>query len=392
MSRKNFCPSFVITIFLALYPLVVFSAELKIVPSISVREQYNDNVYFTERKKKDDYITILSPQLGISSRTEKSFFDATGTLEWRDYGKIDELDFLTQRYIIGGKYLFDPEVGISGSLGMMKDYSPDRDVTETGLITRAIKRSRYTGSFGIQKTFGEKTKSEVSIDYERVEYQHDPEYVDTNSYGASINLVQIVTPRTSGRLSFGYSFYEQRRVENDYYYGMLGFGYSLEERWNLYVDGGLSYLRTDLEITPFVKKTEKGTGWVGRSVLSYKGEKETVDFTFYRRISPATGIYGVSERNFFSVTLSYRFTYELSSSLEVSYITNRAKKGKYALSELDERTFLFTPRIRYNLSPNMFLEASYSFNRLRDRYAHSTAKRNLFMINFTIKHPIERGI
>lgn len=389
LSRKN---SLIIVVIIMLVASFAFGAEFTITPSFSVSEQYNDNVFFSRRDKKDDYITILSPSLSLTSRTEKSFLEAQGTLEWRDYGKLDKLDFLTQRYNAQGRYSIDPKTGVFGSVGMIKDYSPDRDLTETGLVTKAIKRNRYLGSIGAQKTFMEKTRGDITLEYERTEYAHDPEYADYNSYGGNIAIIHTITPRVSGRASVGYSFFEQRRVENDYYYGMVGIGYSLEERWNLYIDAGISYLKTELELTPTTKREKKGTGWVGRSVLSYRGEKETIDFTFYRRMTPATGVYGVSERNFFSVDISHRLTYEFSLGLGISYITNRAKKGEYALSEQDERSFLLTPRLRYNFNRNMFIEGSYSYSRLRDNVAHETAKRNLFMVRFTIRHPIERGI
>ena len=45
--------------------------DFEIIPSVLVREEYNDNIFFTKNDKIDDFITTLAGSLELIERTER---------------------------------------------------------------------------------------------------------------------------------------------------------------------------------------------------------------------------------------------------------------------------------------------------------------------------------
>jgi len=63
------------------------SAEFKLAPSLSIREEYNDNIELTRDNRKDDFITTIGPSLGISWKTSMLELSADYGVNFRFYLK-----------------------------------------------------------------------------------------------------------------------------------------------------------------------------------------------------------------------------------------------------------------------------------------------------------------
>ena len=58
-----------------------YGDEFKIIPSVSVREEYDDNVFYTSSDEKDDFITTAAAMLELSQRTERLNLNLVKPLE-----------------------------------------------------------------------------------------------------------------------------------------------------------------------------------------------------------------------------------------------------------------------------------------------------------------------
>jgi len=381
--------------------------EFKLIPSLSIKEEYNDNLFFTEKDKKDDFITTITPGIELIDRTERLDLNLSARLGGLIYAKNEDLNFLNQIYSGRLRYLLHQKLKFSADGGFTKDFSPDRDIEVTGLVTKAIRRYKYNFGSGLEYTLTEKTKTEFSYSFERYDYERDPEFVDTISHGVNFGLIHDLSQQISntlGRANLGYYRYKFQDTDIDYYYGTIGMSRAISEKWNILIDGGASYTHSEfdverLELTPFLRivrerEKEKGVGWVAQATLSYrgekttKGEKTTGDLTFNHRMMPASGIVGVSERTSITLDIAHRFTYEFLGRLSVGYYLNRAERGKFSRASIDEATFRINPRVRYEFTKDIALEASYSFTLVKDKEADTDARRNLFMIYFIIQYPL----
>jgi hypothetical protein len=383
--------------------------EFKLIPSVNLKGEYNDNLFFTEKRKKDDFVTTLSPGLELINKTERLDVSLLARASGLLYADNHDLNGIDQYYRGKLRYSLHPKWSLSGEAGFTRDSTPDRDIEATGLVNKAIRRYKYIFTGGLDHRLTEKTTADLSYSYERQDYERDPEFVDIDSHGVNLGLNHDLSKHfsnTIGRVNLSYFRYEFGDSKTDYLYTTIGMRRALSEKWSFLLDAGGSYTHSKFvvdrlyPITPFLsvvvrdEETEKGAGWVGQATLSYKGErtvkgeKTKADLTFQHRLLPSSGRVGVTKRTALTLEALHHFTYEFSGRLSAGYFLNKSKRGEFSNEAIDEATFRVNPRVRYEFTKDLALEASYHFTFLRDRQERSEAKRNLFMIHLIIQYPL----
>ena len=371
--------------------------EFKLIPSLSTKEEYNDNIFFTEEDRTKGFVTTLSPGLELIDRTEKLDLNLSARVNVLRYWRNGDLDRVNQFYRGRIGYSLHPKLKLSANAAYTRDFTPDRDLEVTGLILGNVRRDKQNYGAGAEYTFSEKTMGSLSYSYERSDYK-DPEFTDIRSHDISLGFTHDLSKyfaATYGRMNFGYGRYEFSDSTIDYYYSTIGMSRALSEKWSILIDAGVSYVRSEFEVERLEffrivrdKETDKGVGWVGQGTLSYKGEKTTGDLTFNHRMMPASGTVGVTERTTLTLNIRHRFTYELSGGFLAGYYLNKADQGEFGTAATNRETLRISPRIRYEFTKDIALEGSYSFDYIKDKEADTKAQRNLFMINFIIQYPL----
>jgi hypothetical protein len=96
MLKKNPNAIWILSIATVLYIIFNLSesegAEFSLNPSIVVREEYDDNIYFRKDNRVDDYITRVMPSVSLYYRTPILDFNSDYTLNWWYYSKRGESD------------------------------------------------------------------------------------------------------------------------------------------------------------------------------------------------------------------------------------------------------------------------------------------------------------
>jgi len=364
-------------------------AEFKLIPSLDLREEYNDNIFYTESSRVRDFITTLTPGLELVNRTEKLDLNLLARIPVLRYADTRELDHTDQNYSGRLRYSLHPNWALSGGAGYVEDSRPDRDLEVTGLVNKPAIRRRQNYSAGVDHNFSEKTKAGLTYRFSRDDYS-EIDFADLKAHEASLSLVHDLSrtlPNIAGRMNLSYSRYEYENGTIDYFYATIGMNWALDEKWSLLFDGGGSY--TLSESGPEEnKQKDEGTGWVGMGSLSYKGEKTAGDLTFSHRKAPAYGSVGVTNRTSLSFGINRRFTYEFSGALSAGYFINKGEEGKFSTVEFDQESFYVNPRLRYEFTRDTALEASYNFSYTKDKLAGTEPRRSLFMLRFYIQHAL----
>jgi hypothetical protein len=375
--------------------------EFKLIPSLGLREQYTDNLFFTDRDKKGDFITTISTGLALSKRTERLNANLLGRFSWLGYARNSELSGAEQDVRGSLGYSVTPRLKFSVEAKYKSDIRPDRDIEVSGLVMSHVRRHWQNFAGRAEYVFSEKTKSIFSYSYERSDFK-DPDFVDVQAHDANLGLIHDLSQHvwnTAGRMNVGYSWYRYQDTTVHYYFGTIGMSRALNEKWNILLDAGASYTQSEFEANSPAslpaggKQTQNGTGWFGQATISYRGEKTekgertTGDLAFNHRLTPASGTVGVTERTSLTLGVVHRFTCELSGRLSTVYYFNRAERGRFSTAGIDETTFRLNPAIRYEFTRDIALEASYSYDWVKNQAADTSAKRNLLMINFIIQYP-----
>ena len=68
---KKVAPAILLVVLLIVCANETFADEFKLIPSLTVKGEYNDNIFYTTDETEDDFITTISAGLELIERTER---------------------------------------------------------------------------------------------------------------------------------------------------------------------------------------------------------------------------------------------------------------------------------------------------------------------------------
>lgn len=366
----------------------VLADEFKLVPSLAVREEYNDNIFFEDHGEIDDWITTISPSLTLMNRTERMDLNLSARGDGTKYGQNDELNEFDHHYIGNLSYRMTSRITVSGNAGYTVDSRSDRDIETTGRVQSTERRKRYTGGLAGNFVLSEKSAMSLSYAYEQNDFD-DPESEDDKFHNSNLGFTHDLSaffPRTIGRINLGYSYYDSSDTTIDTYSGTVGVSYEITEVFNFLVDLGAQYSRSEILVVE--KEKDNEWGGVGQMALSYRGELTSATLSVQKNISPASGENGTTDRTSFLFNIRRRLAEKFSASLSVAYFLNKADAGELATEDIDDRTISISPGISYEIIDDLVLDISYTYTKVRDREDNSRLRRNLVFARLTYQYPL----
>jgi hypothetical protein len=375
--------------------------EFRLVPSFAVREEYNSNIFVTQDDPERDFVTTLSPGVEIIKRNERLDSSFLIRLDSINYAENRDLDATDQTYKGRIGYHLTPEFSFIAAAGYLIDSSPDRDLETTGLVASALKRKRASASLSTDYQLTEITA--LSVSYAGAKDSYERQNDDFASHDVNAGIVHDFSkylPALKGLLNFGYSQYDIGGFRSESMLGTIGVARSINEIWGFSVRGGARYTQAEFPVLilqsvapgllQLVEETQSddGWGWVGQASLTYTGEKGGSDLTFSRDVQPASGQNTAVERNSLAITLRYRFTQELSFLLNAGYFTNVSGRISSAANAVDTKTIRINPRLRYEFTRDVALDATYSYYNVEDRIAGKRADVHRFALLLSIQHAL----
>lgn len=362
--------------------------EFKVIPSVALKGEYNDNIFFTAKDEKDDYIGTISPGLEIIERTERLDLNLTGALDVIEYADNDELSAVDYDYKARLGYGLTPRLNVKTHALYAKSTQPDRDVVETGLVQDTQRRLRQLYGGGLEYTLTEKAAAALSYFYQDDDWDSD----DPNDEDLTINSADMLYTynisrwfeSTIGRLNFGYANFDYETTETDYYFGTLGFLHHFSEIYSIQADAGTRY--TDSEFD----NDQDDQNWGGRGSLGliYNGEFTKVDLTASRDIMAASGRTGTVERTEFVFDARHRVLEKLWAGLSAGYYLNKSDADEFSSQEIDEATIRIRPNIFWEITQYLTLKTSYKYTYVDDDDDDKTRTRNLVFVELTFAYPV----
>lgn len=366
----------------------VWADGFNLIPSIALRQEYNDNIFFTESAEIDDFITTVSPGLEIEQRTERLDARVSGRVDGLLYFDHDELNDLDQNYAGRVEYQFTPRMRGSVDASYLRDSRADRDIDISGLVLGTdIRRRQHLGAAG-NYALSEKAAIGTSYAYDKEEFD-DVTDSDYNSHNVGLGLtynLEALWQATIGRMNFGYVNvgYTNASVAN--YSLTFGIERALTEVYRLLVDFGPRFTRTEFDDSAI--EDSEVWGVRGNIILSYRGEYMDMSLNFLHDVQPASGRAGSTERTGMTATVGYRFSDKFRAALSASYFMNRSERQEFALSDIEENSFRIQPRLRYEFTRDMALETFYSYTLIEDEEAATEREQNLIFIRFEWRYPL----
>lgn len=389
----------ILTSLLLLAMSVDAAAEgFNLVPSIALREEYNDNVFFSVQDQSDDFITTVSPGLGLLDTTERLDLSLSGRLDAIYYADLTELDAVDQHYLGHLGYQLTERLGLLTDAWYIKDSRPDRDILETGLVQSAQPRRRRFASLGVDYRTGENTSNNLFYRYEQSDFE-DVDLVDSKIHSVDYQLTwdaRRVVKETVGKLSLGYANadFSTSRVET--LSATLGADWKATELWHLMFDLGGRYTVTDFEIVEVVPpstlvtrtETNRDLSGVGKATAVYSGLYTYVNLAVLHDIREARGRGGTAYRTELTGWARYRLTEKFRLTLSAGYYLNRSRQGTVAIVDVDEQTLRIRPGLQYEFTEDLILEAAYKYTRIEDDIDNTTAEQNMVFAQLYWQWPL----
>lgn len=382
------------------WPSLLPANDFRLVPSISLKEDYNDNIFFTKENVRSDYLTTISPGIELVNRT--------GRLDANLLVRLDRIEYMDNRDAAGtnqtysGKvrYLFTPLSSISAEAGYVRNTNPTLSTATTGTVIAAVPWNHFTSSLSYESQITEKAAATASYAYGR-DYFDKSGYAGGTSHDVSVGYIYDIgkyLPALKGRMNAGYSYYNSSDTRIDNVMGTVGFSWDISEIWSILVNGGARHTWSEFsvyqpqQVNPYfyemqkVEKKTDGWGWVAKASLQYKGEYGNADLSYTRDLTPAYSMDGAAERNALTLSTQYRLTYELSLLFSAGYYTLKSDKAEFSTQVIDERTYRVNTGLRYEFSNDIAMDASYEYMRVDYPSEKTDANRNIFSIRLYMKH------
>lgn len=366
--------------------------DFKLAPSLSLKQEFNDNVLFSSASAKSSFITTASAGVSLLESTERFSARLNARLDGLIYFPLSDLNALEQRYAAQGSCLLTPLLQMDARAAFSRQSRPDRLIDTSGLVV-SQKSSHQNYAVTGRAIMTEKLRTELGYAFDWADY-HDPNV--SNVEGHSVKALAqydlggtVPNLKLRGRAGFDSYRYAASTVDNSTL--TVGASYPFHELWLVEGDLGARLTQADFtgrapsgNISP-VRRSSEGDGWVSNVTASYRGEADTAALTLSKDVQNAAGRSGAVETLAVTLQLSRRLSYELTCSMAAGYYTNSSKGNELASRPIDETTIRFNPSLTYELSPHAALELFYEFALVQNDQTRSEARSNKVFLSFTLQ-------
>jgi hypothetical protein len=395
---------------IALLPLLLAMTEasadeFKLTPSIAVRQEYNDNIFFETSGEKDSPVTRVIPGLELVNRTERLDLRLAGSVTPFFYWSESDLNSVDQEYSGKAVYALTPLLTVGADAAVRVDHQPDRDIRTTGFTYGDNRRIQqiYGGSLGYR--FTELTAGDLGYRYSREDWRSggDEDLEDYDSHAVTLGFSRDLGAAkgiTVGLANAGYAHYAYDTSETDYWFGTVGVRHRLTEVFSVTADGGARFTRSEfdvqrLAIVPpgflaIVTEEENDSGWggIGHAGLEYAGEKTRASIDASHDVAPLSGSSGVVQRSALTFNGGHLLLEKLRLGLFLGGFLNRSDENEFSNEKIDETAFTVNPSLRWEFYRDVTLEAGYIFSYVDNREDDTAASRNLAYVQIAYGLPL----
>lgn len=367
--------------------------EFRLTPSIAVRQEYNDNIYFDYNSKiaEDSFITRVRPGLELIDRTERFDLRLVGFVTPYVYWSDSNLNSVDQDYSGRASYLLTPQLRVGADAAVNVSHQADRDITSTGLTYNDDRRiqQRYGGDAAYD--FTERTTGTVAYAFTKENWRSDdPDLENYYSHGVTLGVSQDLGADkgiTVGFLKTRYVYYDYETSKTDYGSAVLGVKHRLSEIFNVSVDAGGSYAYTEFDVQNR-KESDSSWGPIAHAGLEYVGERTHANLDAFYDVAPGSGNDGPVQRAALTFSVGHLLSEYLRLGVSTGVFHNQSLEDDVNGARSEYFTYTVNPSLRWEILREITLEAGYVFDYVDDREADAVASRNLGYIQIAYGLPL----
>lgn len=290
---------------MAAYPLELLGllvpqprrGRLTLMPSISVSEEYNDNVDSDNLNRHSDFITNFSPAvvLYITQPTYElnAGYSFTAAIYAREPNRNTAFD--SQNLLLSGLYRLTPGLTVSAT-----DYfvaSNFTNVTSAQGISTGRQKS-WSNAFSPGLTWQMTQADSVAIggNYTALRYEGQGTGEDSDTFAARVSETHAFTARLTGNIGYEFTYlHQQGSLDSTTHTPSVGLGYQLTRTLNASISGGpaITLIGGDTVVSP-----------AGRASLVQTLSFGSVGLQYARTVAVAGGAGGTNDTQIISAALT----------------------------------------------------------------------------------------
>lgn len=373
--------------------------EYNFVPSLAVKEEYTDNVFFSSGAKESAFITIVSPRLEGVLRNERTDGSLSVGIDEFIYSQNKIITALNMNAKGNLTYQVDPLLTVSVNSGYYRNNRPDRELEQNGQVINSTRRDRQVYGASAEYRLTERTVTGVSYSYNQEDYQNQA-ISNNSSQVAGIGLVhdlgQIIVP-LSLRSNLGFADYHLADSQTYNYTATGGVSLKLSEIMDLTVDVGGRYTRMASDFIDFDPNqgiyflnhdTSNSWGWVGKSTLLLRGEVNSGSMTIGHDVGLASSRRGTSQNDTVNFDYRHNLTPDLRGSISFGYQKSKSDSKTVASHSIDDDYYNVGAAIHYDVTRNFAIDGGYYFTKAVYHETNTSADKNSLVVTVSYKHPL----
>ncbi|MBJ6724241.1 outer membrane beta-barrel protein [Geomesophilobacter sediminis] len=365
-------------------PQAARAGQVLLMPSVTLQQEYNDNITAAISGGQGDFITTISPSLTLSDRSERGGGVLTTGLSHQEYLHHSTNSSTGYQLQGAGDFAFTPRLSGSASVGTALQVNPNSVDPSTGLFTTSTVHTDSLAAGG-GYTLGALTTGSLNAAFSRQGYDVAG-YLDTRQYSVQSGI-QYDLDRVWRRLKVAPSVSFSREVTAvstvDNTSATLSASRSLDQLWSCSLQAGGRYTHSS-----YAQGTASDDwGWLGSLAAAYAGEKLSANLAASHDVTSASGRgTAATQRSGGSATLSERLTPRLTGSLGGSYSWNRSLPGASAADRVDETTASFQGALGYEFldlggRSSLVLQLSYNYSGVEYHVVHNRSDQNRYLLS-----------
>jgi polysaccharide biosynthesis protein VpsM len=335
--------------------------------SLSLSEEYDDNIFLTRSDKVDDFITYISPGIGLSLRSQTSQLSLNYIPTFSFYSNNSDLNETSHQFTATGNFALSEKASAELTHTFIKSSETQDfvDIADIGPITRRIEKrlNIFNTNFTYQLT--QHIDYTLGIRYSDLDYP-EPDLSEVKTYSGNMRIAYRFSESLSFSAGGNFVKYDYRpdsdATMQEYTAGLT---YRFNPAYSISITGGPS-------ITKIEDTGETDTGYGGGIALTRTDERGSATLAVRQTI-----IAGVeSGEPLTSREAALRITRELTPRWNITLSGSYNKYESVENDTTDEDVVRLGGSITYSLSPWANLSLNYSFSDHEDNIVDTASYQN----------------
>jgi hypothetical protein len=325
---------------------------LTVTPSLTVGEEFNDNIFLSNANKHSDFITQFTPGLLLQMQQPGFRLTAAYNFTAEIYAQHSELNGAANRQNLVTSVSYETKPGVTLSLTetlFYSNYSNAASLSGTSSGRQAVWSNVFAPALSVQAT--QRLTWRLSGAY-TLERYNGPNSRDSNIYRIGPGLDYAVTPRLTLTAGYDFGYLDIDREPTALNHTLrLGGTYRITRTLTATLTGGPSVLVTDRDTTvsPAVSaRLTQEMSWGAMSVF------------YDRAIGTSGGFGGPSDNQTFGGNIAVRTLLRgLSIDFSPRYFMSSTQSA--AQSQSDIKALTLNLSARYQIARYIAIVGSYTF-------------------------------